>query len=183
MARTDDWDTWKQRLKKRREGKDRFFREDPRSPIPASEADGFTGLRYYPPDPDYHLRLELYEHEPKEPVRVDVTRGEPRDLVRWGEFRFRLGGEDRTLQAYRSDPDAERLFVPFRDATAGDETYELGRYLDLEPQLHRVADRWILDFNEAYNPWCAYSDQYSCVVPPRENELDVPVRAGEKRYE
>jgi uncharacterized protein (DUF1684 family) len=87
------------------------------------------------------------------------------------------------LQAYKSDPADDRLFVPFRDKTSGDETHGAGRYLDLEPERHLTADgTWILDFNEAYNPWCAYSDAYACPLVPPENWLPVPVWAGEKEY-
>lgn len=179
---TDERDGWLDRLKRRREAKDHFFEDDPRSPIPAEDRPGFRGLDYYPPDPDHRFRLELHEHGEKATVSLAVTQGSPREMVRWGEFRFRLGGEDQVLQVYRSEPGEAGLFVPFRDATAGTETYEKGRYLDLEPRLHQVADEWIVDFNEAYNPWCAYGADYSCVVPPAENALPVPIRAGEKRY-
>lgn len=179
---TNDWDVWADRMQKRREAKDRFFGEDPRSPIPPAERESFQGLVYYPLDSKYHVRLELHEHDEKATVPIDVTQGAPREMVRWGAFRFSLDGEECTLQAYRSAPGEARLFVPFRDATSRTETYEKGRYLDLEPQLHRAGDRWILDFNEAYNPWCAYSGHYSCVIPPRENWLELPIPAGEKRY-
>lgn len=174
---------WMDRLNKVRKGKDRFFGDSPQSPIPYQDQDGFEGLRYFPIEPDLRFELDLHEHEEKEPVTVEATGGDQRHLLRWGEFRFVVEGKERTLQAYRTDPGAERLFVPFRDATADAETYSLGRYLDLEPQIHRTTDgTWILDFNEAYNPWCAYTDGYSCVVPPDENRLDLPIRAGEKRY-
>lgn len=173
---------WVDRLQKRREAKERFLRGDPRSPIPAEEQGGFPGLDYYPPDPEYRFRLELHEHDRKDVVRVDLTRGSPREMVRWGEFRFTLEGEEHVLQAYRSAPGEERLFVPFRDSTSRTETYEKGRYLDLEPRLHQVGDHWVLDLNEAYNPWCAYSGGYSCVIPPEENWIAAAIPAGEKRF-
>ena len=74
-------------------------------------------------------------------------------------------------------------WVPFRDKTSGKETYGAGRYLDLEPERQRTAEgKWILDLNRAYNPWCAYSEAYTCPFIPPENWLEVPIRAGEKRY-
>ena len=83
----------------------------------------------------------------------------------------------------RATPRKRLFFVPFRDATSGIETYNEGRYLDLEPAIHLTdEDKWILDFNEAYNPWCAYSGGYSCPFAPPENRLNVPVRAREKAY-
>jgi uncharacterized protein (DUF1684 family) len=77
----------------------------------------------------------------------------------------------------------ERLFVPFRDATSGQETYGAGRYPDLDSARNRTADgKWILDLNRAYNPWRVYGENYTCPFVPQVNWLTVPVRAGEKNY-
>lgn len=174
---------WKERLQMKRRGKDRFFRDDPRSPVSPKDRDGFQGLNYFPLDPDWRFEVPLNEYGEKEALILEASHAETREFVRWGELRFQVGGEEYTLQAYRSDPEDERLFVPFRDGTSGSETYEKGRYLDLEPELHRLDDgRWILDFNEAYNPWCAYSDDYVCPFASQENWLELPVRAGEKKF-
>jgi hypothetical protein len=87
------------------------------------------------------------------------------------------------LQAYKGGPGEDHLFIPFRDETSGQETYGGGRYLDLDATRNCTADgRWILDLNEAYNPWCVFSEDYTCPLVPRENWLAVPVRAGEKNY-
>jgi len=143
----------------------------------------FQGLAYWPPDPEYRFELELHEYDEKEAIGVADTGGQQRSLLRWGEFRFQLAGRQCTLQAYRSDAAEERLFVPFRDQTSGKESYGAGRYLDLEADAHLTEDgRWIVDFNDAYNPWCAYSEDYVCPFVPPENWLEVPVRAGEKQY-
>jgi uncharacterized protein (DUF1684 family) len=174
---------WAERLEMKRRGKDRFFRDSFQSPIPLRERSSFGGLRYYPLDPSYRFELELYEHRVKEVVTVEATHGGTRDLLRWGEFRFKLGEEGYTLQAYRTDTGTERLFVPFRDETSGKDTYTKGRYLDLEPEIHQTdEDVWILDFNEAYNPWCEYSEEFVCPFAPRENWLSTPIRSGEKSF-
>ncbi|MGD8319046.1 MAG: DUF1684 domain-containing protein [Gemmatimonadota bacterium] len=174
---------WMDRLEQIRKGKDRFFRESPQSPLPHWDRETFEGLCYYPLDGDYRFELELHEHDDKTVVTLDATGGDERNMLRWGEFRFVVNGSEWTLQAYRLDPDQGRLFVPFRDATADTETYPRGRYLDIEPRVHHTQEgTWVLDFNEAYNPWCAYADGYSCVIPPAENSLDLSIRAGEKRY-
>lgn len=174
---------WKERLEMEREQKDVFFAIHPQSPIPTSERKEFKGLDYYPPNADYRFELELHEHPEKKRIKMSYTRGEEQKFIRWGEFRFKVGGKEQVLQAYKSDPVEERLFIPFRDATNGKETYGAGRYLDLEPETHLTVERkWILDFNRAYNPWCAYSEKYTCPFVPPENWLDVPVRAGEKVY-
>lgn len=173
---------WEEHLKMEREQKDTFFSIHPQSPIPLEERDKFKGLDYYPPDPDYRFELKLHEHPEKKRIKMSYTRGEEQEFFRWGEFRFKIGGQQRVLQIYKSAPEDERLFIPFRDATSGKETYGAGRYLDLEPERDYTADgKWVLDLNKAYNPWCAYSEKYTCPFVPLENWLEAPIRAGEKK--
>ena len=174
---------WKKRLKMEREQKDTFFSIHPQSPIPLEEREKFKELDYYPPDPDYKFKLKLHEHPKKKTTKMSYTKGEEQQFIRWGEFRFKIDGQQQMLQAYKSNPEEERLFVPFRDATSGKETYGAGRYLDLEPERDLTADgKWVLDFNKAYNPWCVYSENYTCPFVPPENWLEVPIHAGEKTY-
>ena len=176
-------DAWKAQLERERREKDRFFAEHRQSPIHFQERAEFKGLDYYPPDPDYSFQIELHEHEEKKALRMVYTKGEERDFIRCGEFRFRIGSEECVLQVYKSDAEEEQLFIPFRDATSGQETYGAGRYLDLDPAMNRTADgKWILDLNRAYNPWCVFSENYTCPFVPQENRLTVPIRAGEKNY-
>lgn len=176
-------DEWKAQLERERWEKDRFFAEHWQSPIPPRDRANLKGLDYYPPDPAYRFELELHEHEAKKIVRMAYTKGNKQDFIPWGEFRFKIDSEECVLQAYKSDPEDEKLFMPFRDATSGVETYGAGRYLDLDPARDRTADgKWILDFNKAYNPWCVYSEDYTCPFVPPENWLKVPIRAGEKNY-
>ena len=175
---------WKKQLERERQEKDRFFMLHPQSPLPIEDRRKLReGLDYFPPDPVYRFELEVHEHQDKNTLKMSYTRGEEKEFIRWSEFRFKIGSENCTLQAYKNDPDEDRLFVPFRDATSGKETYGAGRYIDLEPDRHRTADgKWILDFNVAYNPWCAYSEAYTCPFVPPENWLKIPIRAGEKNY-
>ena len=173
---------WKKRLELEREDKNIFFGQHFQSPISVEERKKFKGLDYYPPDPKYRFELDLQEHKEKEKIKVQDTQGNEREFLRWGEFRFKIDDGDCVLQAYKSDPGEERLFVPFRDATSDKETYGAGRYIDLEPEENYAGGKWILDFNKAYNPWCAYSKYYACPFVPPENWLKVPLRAGEKNY-
>ncbi|RKD88581.1 DUF1684 domain-containing protein [Halopiger aswanensis] len=174
---------WRHAIETQREEKDRYFGGDPHSPIPPDERESFDGLEYYQIGEEYRFELPLHECDDPERVTVGTSTDGEREYLRWGKFRFTVDGEDVALQAYKADPDDERLWVPFRDATSGDETYGAGRYLDLEDDAHRTDDgNWILDFNEAYNPTCAYSDRYECPLPPTENWLEVPIEAGEKAY-
>ena len=111
------------------------------------------------------------------------TKGREQDFLRWGEFRFKVGGKEQAIQVYKSDPAEGRLFILFRDVTSGKETYGAGRYLDLEPDKDQTVEKkWIFDFNKAYNPWCVYSENYTCPLVPPENWLEVPIYAGEKNY-
>jgi uncharacterized protein (DUF1684 family) len=176
-------DAWEAQIERERRRKDAFFARDWQSPLAPQDRAGFRQLDYYPPDPDYRFEVELIEHAVKSRVTMAYTRGEHRDFVQWGEFRFTIGDKACVLQAYKSDAEEERLFVPFRDATSGRATYGAGLYLDLNASTDRSPDgKWILDLNKAYNPWCAYSEDYTCPFVPQENWLTVPVRAGEKNY-
>ena len=109
-----------------------------------------------------------------------------RDLIktffRYAKIRFELDGTDLELSAFKSElsgEDSEDLFIPFRDATSGRESYGAGRFLSIDEPDN---DRFVLDFNRCYNPLCNYSPAYNCAVPPAENHLAVPIRAGEKTY-
>ncbi len=174
---------WKEQLELEREEKNRFFSEHWQSPIPPEERAGFEGLEYYPPDPDFRFELELHKHKEKKIVGMTYTKGNQQDFLAWGEFRFRIGGKECVLQTYKANAEEDRLFILFKDATSSKETYGGGRYLDLEPGRHRTTEgKWVLDFNEAYNPWCVYSEEYTCPLVPLENYLEAPIRAGEKKY-
>ena len=183
MATIDDDTHWAERLERRRRAKVEQFRYSSRSPLPPRlRGEAFPGLAYYDPDPEYRFVVPLHEHETKERVTVETTADGEQTYVRWGEFRFPLDDVERTLQAYRPDRDAERFWVPFRDETNGETTYGAGRYLDLEPDTHRTDGEWVVDFNEAYNPTCAYNYAYECPMIPGENWLGVRIEAGEKDF-
>ncbi len=176
-------DSWQDALRDHRRQKDEYFASDPRSPLPESLQHDFEGLAYYLIDPTYRFEVPLEEHDEKKSVTVGTSTGTERTFSRWGSFTLDIKGQTGTLQAYKADPDADRLWVPFRDGTSGEITYGAGRYLDLEPDRHQLNDHWIVDFNEAYNPTCVYSDQYECPLPPTENWLDVPIEAGEQSFD
>jgi len=174
---------WKLEIERLRQEKDRFFAESFESPIPPEDRPRFTGLDYFPPDPEYRFELELLEHAERTWVKIAYSGGEVKEFLRRGEFRFRVEGKEVVLQAYQANPQEDTLFVPFRDATCGKETYGAGRYLDLHPGRHLLGHgKWVLDFNLAYNPWCAYSEAYTCPFIPTENWLEVAILAGEKNY-
>lgn len=162
-----------------RREKDLFFKSDHDSPIPEDQKSRFVGLRYFPPDASYGHDVKLRRHERPQVVVLATSKGTQQRFYRYGYFDFEVGGKKVRLEAYKSaERDDESLFVPFRDKTSGGESYGAARYLD----LHLQPDDYSLDFNFAYNPYCAYSDDYVCPLPPLENWLDVEIRAGEMKY-
>jgi len=168
-----------------REEKDQFLKEHPQSPIQEEIRDNFKGLDYFPVNPFYRFHCRLNRYPDPEAVRMMTSAGVERDYLKVGYVRFIIDGRVQTLQAYRSaqedrsEGEGETLFVPFKDATSGKESYGAGRYLEIE---ENPDGSFLVDFNRAYNPFCAYSERYSCPYPPRENWLDVEVKAGEKKF-
>jgi len=142
----------------------------------------FDQLLYFPPDRAYVMDARLVRLEEPEEVEVSTSRDLIKTFYRYARIQFRLGGSDQELTAFKSTRTGEGstgLFVPFRDATSGHETYGAGRFLEIdEPD----GDTLVLDFNRCFNPLCNYSPAYNCAVPPRENHLDIAIRAGEKTY-
>ncbi len=161
-----------------RSAKDAFFRTSPRSPLPPETRASFGGLAYFPVDRAYRvegLELAPYGGDGPREFSIPTSDGGLRPARRAGSLRFELAGRALSLTAY--DLGGGGLFVPFQDATSGSETYGAGRYLDLEPEPDGT---YVLDFNLAYHPYCAYSPDYSCPLTPAENRLPVRVAAGER---
>jgi uncharacterized protein (DUF1684 family) len=169
-------------LQERRD-KDEFFKTSPDSPIPPEDRPAFRSLAYYDVDDSLRFRVKLHRYPSPQTLRIGTNTGEMRSALRYGYFEFSVAGQLYRLQVYRLEEDSERgmarLFIPFRDATSGIETYGSGRYLDFNENTSGSYD---LDFNRAYNPYCVYENSFSCPVPPAENTLAVSIRAGEKIY-
>ena len=141
------------------------------------------GLNFFPIDESYAVVARLERYPDPETVSMPTSGDRPAEFLVYGRLLFKLQGRPDTLDVFRSTnrfvPEEYRdlLFVPFRDATSGDDTYGGGRYLDLRvPDGDRVA----VDFNKAYHPYCAYTTGYNCPVPPRQNYLEQRVEAGVK---
>lgn len=147
------------------------------SPIPAGSRSDFPGLRYFPPNASLVFDMRLARLGRPEPVEIAATGGEIRKARRLGYFRFEVGGVSCSLAAYELAEDSGVLFIPFRDATNGVESYEAGRYIEIPATGNDGLFR--VDFNYAYNPFCAYNDSYSCPRVPSENVLPVSIPAGE----
>jgi len=165
-------------LRTEREMKDRFMARHPESPFVASGVPGFGGLRYFPIDARYRVAAVLRRRPVPEEAFLRTNR-DGQSVVRYlGDLEFRLAGRPLRLRLFHAGEGiGTSVFVPFRDATSGRDTYGPGRYVTLELTED---DAYTLDFNRAFNPYCAYTDAYECSFPPAENDLPVPIRAGEK---
>jgi uncharacterized protein (DUF1684 family) len=162
----------------RRADKDQFMRSA-QSPVPPERRDGFAPLAYFPVDPEYRVPASLELMPGNDVMEMPTSTGQRRQMRRIGRLQFTLKSRPETLTAFvdATENDMRRLFVPFGDLTNGLETYQGGRYLDLDRTATGIYD---LDFNRAYHPFCLYNPTYDCPVPPPENRLKIPVRAGEK---
>lgn len=161
------------------------FRASPNSPLHSESELGM--LRFYAPDARYHVEATVQLTPEAVPFDMPTYSGKTQSQVKYAVLSFMLNGQPQTLSIYRSltltrlPQYRDYLFLPFKDATSGKETYAGGRYLDL--RLGEIHDgKLMLDFNKAYNPYCAYADGYSCPIPPKENELTVGIEAGEQKY-
>jgi hypothetical protein len=167
-----------------RAAKDRLFLSHPSSPVPAAGRRDFRGLAYWRYSPDLALRAPL-EPDPDAPP-LDVPRsgtGPPMPYVRIGWVSFAVDGTPARLAVYWLNEYAGGIFIPFRDATSGKESYSGGRYLwdsGKGADLGSQHDELVIDFNYAYHPSCVYDPAWSCPLAPPENWLPVPIRAGER---
>lgn len=149
------------------------------SPVPQARRPTLLPLRYYEIDPSYNVPAALRISEDRPVFEMPTSTGTLRRMERVGVLEFVLNGQPMTLAAFVEEGTRriETLFVPFADQTTGTETYSAGRYLDLHPTATGI---YAIDFNRAYNPYCAYNDTYECPFPPPSNRLKLAVRAGEK---
>jgi uncharacterized protein len=165
-----------------RAARDELFADHPQSPLPAGERAGFEGLAYFGYDPSARVLATV---APVEPATLDIaTSGaEPFRFTRVANAAFELDGEPLALELYWLEGYGGGLYLPFADATSGDETYGAGRYL-LDTvkgaDLGVERDRLVVDFNFAYNPSCAYDPGWVCPLAPPANRLPVAIRAGER---
>ncbi len=159
-----------------RKHKDDFFADHPQSPLTRDQKKKFTGLPYFPENPDLRFELDVHRFEEDEKVHMQTSTGDVQEYLRYGKIHFTVDGQQAELTLYA---DHNGYFLPFVDSLAGKETYPAGRYL--EPEEHPNG-KLVIDFNKAYNPYCAYNEQWSCPLTPIENRLRVPIRAGEMNF-
>jgi len=178
-----EYERWLDEIKQMRADKDEFFTEHPQSPIQPEMRDDFEGLAYFDPKPEFRVPTRVRVYGNPEPIELEVTAGQPIRYLQRFIFEFELRDERQQLAGYQQeDEDTDTIFIPFRDKTTGQQSYYQGRYMETEPEEELTnGDTVTLDFNLAYNPFCAYSETFACPLPPEENWLDVAVPAGERK--
>ncbi len=144
-------------------------------------------FRFFKPDEVYKINAAFIKLQDTTGFIMKTSGTKDKKFFRYGKVSFRLNGADVTLTVYQNEQlmqdtaYANSLFLPFTDLTSGEESYGGGRYLDLEISSLKN-DFMVIDFNKAYNPYCVYAGGYNCPIPPRENNLPIAIRAGEKKY-
>lgn len=167
-------------LQTERAMKDRFMSHHVESPFIAENVPGFVGLKYFPIDPKYRIHAVLERAPVPEEAYLRTNRDGQAVMRYLGDLTFTLHDKPLRLRVYHAGEGiGTSVFIPFRDLTSGRESYGPGRYLTFELNEE---DAYDIDFNRAFNPYCAYTDAYECGFPPAENDLSVPVRAGEKAW-
>ncbi len=169
-----------ERILEERQRTERFMKSSDESPFAPGDI-AFNGLDFYAPQPAYKVRARLTPIESQKLVQMPTSTGEEEKYIRYAYADFEIEGQQARLLVLQPFDSQTMLFVPFSDATSGEETYGGGRYMDVEIPA-RTIKSIELDFNKAYNPYCAYNPTYSCPLPPKENMLKISISAGEKVY-
>lgn len=153
------------------------------SPLKMENIKGFNGLHYFEYNPNFRFEGPINIYEDPDSVIIYGSKQDERPSIKYGYFEFTFDENEYKLQIFkilRDDPEQDGyLFLGFTDETSNRETYGGGRYINLEQNQHNF---YVIDFNYAYNPYCAYNPKYSCAIPSKENHLKIAIKAGEKKY-
>ena len=169
-------------LNKLRHDKNQTFRQGENSPLETTQKANFDSLKYYPGDKALAVTATIARTEKPDTALLPMSDNKKEKYLRWGTAKFTLNSAPQQLLLFlKANGTDSTLFVPFTDLSNGHETYGGGRYLDVAlPKANET--ELTLDFNRAYNPYCAYNNAYSCPVPPAENRLQAAIAGGEKSF-
>jgi uncharacterized protein (DUF1684 family) len=169
-----------ERLEQERKDKNGYMLSS-NSPLIEEDKQNFTGLNYYPIDEEFKVTARIEKTNNKQPIFIESTTGEQLKYIPFATATFELKGQQHSVMLYQDweEKDPNKLSLMFADETSAIETYGGGRYLDV---MYRNTNSVIVDFNNAYNPFCHFNAEYSCPIPPRQNVLNIPIEAGEKIY-
>lgn len=179
--------SWKKEIRKFRKHLDEHYRNPETSPLEKEDLPDFKSHNYFPMDKAFRVTAQLERTPDAEPFIMATVSGKKKTFRKFANLVFQIDDETLTIAAYLyRDPETGNydgeLFLPFKDDTSGDESYGGGRYIDM-PVPAEDAKTVVLDFNQCYNPYCAYSSGWNCPIPPVENHLNIPIRAGTMAWE
>ena len=169
-------------VKKERKKKNKEFSNKDKSPLEQKDIKTFIGLNYFPIDKNFKVQAQFKASEGETPFQMKTSTDRLPTYIKEGVLTFSINSHAYQLSVYKNldHPEDPHWFIPFSDLTSGEATYGGGRYLDFEfPEEGKPI---FIDFNLAYNPYCAYNHKYSCPIPPIENDLQIEIKAGEKTY-
>lgn len=179
-----DEEKYIKQIETKRIEKDAYMKDNPNSPFNKKGKVEFHSLKYFGVDPKFVFQSKLNEFEKKDSITTQGTKGDIRKGVRWGYVTINHNGKEYKINVYQIkgiNDGATYYTIWFTDKTTNDETYGVGRYLDFE-KSDDPNHIYQIDFNLAYNPYCAYTSNYSCTVPLKEDFIDTAIKAGEKKF-
>lgn len=181
ITNTENEDIYLETIEKERERQFKYLRFNVDSPLTEEQKKELRTLEFYPIDPSYKIRAKMVPVEDKKMLEIPMSDGSVEKYLKHSYAEFELKGQKVKLLLLQAakESDKRNFFLAFADATSGTETYGGGRYLNLRQDGKNSVT---IDFNLAYNPYCAYNPEYACPLPPKENILDFPLMAGEKDY-
>jgi len=160
------------------------FLKNERSPFYNKKSE-LKKLRFFRPKSKYRVECTFHRTPDEKPFEMATYSGKVKPFIKFGILTFKIAGKQHHLAVYQNlkykKISPEHLFLPFKDLTCNKKTYGGGRYIDLK-LTDIKGTKVTLDFNQAYNPWCAFSGGYNCPVPPKENHLPIAIKAGEKKF-
>lgn len=170
-------------INKFRQEKNDYMKTDPNSPFNRDEKAEFHPLKYFAPDTSFVFESKLYKYDNNDTITIFGTKGEERKALKYGYLILEMEEKEHRLNVYKNETQdgTEYYSIWFTDKTTNDETYGVGRYLDFE-KSEDSNYVYTIDFNLAFNPYCAYSSIFSCAIPSKEDYLDFAILAGEKKF-
>ena len=172
-----------EKIEQEREETNKWYKTNPNSPFHRKGKVPFHDLNYFDVDPSFVYKSKLYEYENKDSIIVYGTKGEARPTIRWGYIMIKRNERDYKIHVYEGKTSAGKIYysIWFTDKTTNETTYGVGRYLnfDKEDDPDHI---YTIDFNLAYNPYCAYSPNFTCAIPTKEDYIDLAIEAGEKTF-
>ncbi len=182
LTSTESPEAYIEKIESERERQFKYIRFNIDSPLSDEQKQDFKKLNFYPIDPAYKVKALMVPVENKKVREVPLTDGTKERYIEHSWAEFELAGKQQKLLLLQSvdEPDKRNFFLAFADETSGLETYGGGRYINARQDGKNSIT---LDFNLAYNPYCAYNPDYACPLPPKENIMEIAIPVGEKNYD